>query len=655
MKHTTNSNTKLFIKTASADGIIDQDKQIYVKLVGGYVRKSAQDLQPGDLVVVRKDCINKKIDDVLPVIREGSMMYRLAEDRLYRSPKTSDDPEKSPAQDLRKPLLSVLLLEGLTRDSLESKETLESKIYGIAGQGFTTGEYTDFANKVHTVLREGLISRGKNLDHLVSIDTIKAWLKGETLAPKYWENLECLSEINSEFEVELHEERAGLNLRSAYDFAMQARRVVMDRLLHATTTAGPLNGEGSNGHKKYTLETRLAVAQLIDSVDATTMASRITSIEPEQRTKEKRDPKMERAIYTGPLDVPFIPMNDVRNTSYLLGEALYSLLERYALQKILETANGVLKEAGLDVNSFDTNDSLLDAVNTRFKEKGFGITLDKGDKVIPLRYLKELIPLIVIEKHESHNKRLMKADTYYITTGEFFERLVRVCPKEAYVNKRNRKILERAGQSTRELEITLDWMYREFNSTLTEQPGWFKRATGVNANEFYALVDLVNRYNSALPKRFLQREIEDIQASMNYCDLKRLCIAKKQRVERRNKRNGLNVGIKKYQKTTKQLKREYGLEDQEKRLFLSCLIDPKKGISTYEDHWKIRLFSISELHRRKEELEREDTAFYRRAEVAQILETLGIPSIIRAYDATNFLELFPKPVPAFGEGSSLKT
>ena len=201
MEPTVDSNAKLFVKSASFDGIISQDKQVYVKLVDGYVKKLARDLQTGDLVVGRRDCINKTIDDVLPVIREGSMMYRLAEDRLYRSPKISDDPERSAVQDLRKPLLSVLLLEGLTRDSTEPRKTLEDKVYGVDGQDFSPEEYTAFANQVHTVLENGLIARKISPTHLVSTDTIKEWLKGDTLAPKHWENLECLSEINPEYDV----------------------------------------------------------------------------------------------------------------------------------------------------------------------------------------------------------------------------------------------------------------------------------------------------------------------------------------------------------------------------------------------------------------------------------------------------------------------
>ncbi len=638
----TDPNVRLFFRTVGADGVIGQDEEIYVKLVDGYVRKLAQDAQPGDLPVIRRDCINKTIDDIHPRIQGGSIMYGLAMGRLHLSPKVSDDSEIN-TRDLRKPLLRVLLLRGLTRNSTEPKTSLEGKIFGIGSQDFSSTEYTSFAEQVHAVLREGLISRGIPLDHLVSTDTIRTWLKGDTLAPKHWANLECLSQINPEFEAELHEKKAGLNLRSAYDFVMGVRRVVMNRLLHTPNAPEQINGYG-----KYALETQLAMAQLVDFVDPTTIASRIISIEP--LGDQKVDQKAQRAIYTGPLNVPIIPMNEVRDTSYLLDQALISLLERYAFHRILGAANNLLKESGFDSNSFDTNDSLLDAVETGLKEKGADIHINSEDRKIPLRYLKELIALQFIQTEKPHDRRLRRVNTYYVTIGDFFCRLIQASPKEAYTNQRNKEILDAGGQSVGETQNTLDAMYREFNSTLTEQPGEFKEATAISPNDFYTLVDLANRYRNALPRRYLQREADNDRTTLEYCLLRRLEKTGARRKDKRDTDKRYRGGDKKSDKASEQLKREYGITDQVKQFFVANLVDPRKGVRTYEDKWRLKLLPFHELERRKEELEGEHLRFYKRAEVVEVLEKLGIPGIIRAYDPKNFLELFVKLRPEIPTG-----
>jgi hypothetical protein len=641
MEPQVDSNAKLFIRMAVADGVIAPDEKMYVKLIGGYVIKSAKDSQPGDLAVSRRDCINKRVEDIAGGIREGSMMYRLAEDRLYRSPNIQDGSERCASQDIRKPLLSVLLLEGLTRGSAESKQTLEDKIYGTNNQGFTPEEYTRFAEQVHAVLEKGLINRNKHLDHLVSIDTIKEWLKGETLAPMNWDSLECLIEINPEFEAELHEEKAGLNLRSAYDFFTQTRRVVMNSLLHAPNTSGQLNGEGQKGKGKYALEIQLAMAQLIDSVDSTTIASRVMSIE--SLGTQKIGPKAERAIYTGPLNVPILPMQHVKEISYLLDNALYNILEKYTHQRSLITATEALKELGIDMGSFDSTQALFDSIPL-FKRKGIELIPEEKDKSLPIEKLRELFIMKAMTYGYKTNRKMSRADTYFVAIADIFQKLIRICPKERYVADTNKGMMKTTGKSAAEIDCTLESMYQEFNSTLTGQQDEFRKLTGIETRDFYTLVDLVNRYRSALPKRYLETESNEAQTAINYHAFTKLKGAPRR--ERRDMRQTVKRGFSKHIRLHAQLEREYGIRDKQRLLFLTALVDPSKGVFTNEDKIDIQSSSPASLQKQKEALERQESlVFYKRREVVEILESLGIPGIIKAYNPKNFLELFVQPTP----------
>jgi len=626
-KETLKDKTKIFIETASADAVVDPNQRVYVKVgtheLSGYVEKLAKDIHEGDRIVVRRNCINKTVDDILPILRKGSIRYSFAEDQLYRIKGES-----------RVPLLRALLLEGLAK---QSEEDLEAKIMQEE-KDFTPEQYASFADSVYNVLKKQVPEK-----KLVTKQTIRDWLKGKTLAPQDWDNLTYLTEINPKLAELVDESKGKLNFRSSYDFVVQTRRVVMKRLLGmGTTENGEETKQTQKNSQKYDLETGIVVDQVIDPVDSTTTASRVTKVEPWRGSRT--DSRLERAIFKGRLDVTLMDMNEVRDIETILTSALGNALEKYVDRLVdREIATSLRNHVGIDLDSYQTPQEFLEDAKKRGLDIDFDALKESGDNEEELEC--DLIDALMyryVGKEALETKRISVLN---ILPTYFFSKLISISTKEKKIKQENDRLtLPEIGGTQEELER---WQKRMYDGLLRDMvEGKLDEYVGLERGNFYSMVDLLNQFRNALPKRYFESVETGIVCRIETDQLEELV----ENGAARKKRRDLDKDVDKlHQRAIRikaQLKRDYGLTRKGKYLLLAFLNNhrPDKTLPNINDYDNLRNAHIQYILDGREYFEREmEAKFFTFAEVLGIMRGFGMRRAVRLFHRKNFTELAPKP------------
>jgi len=301
---------------------VGEDSWTYVKVGDKYLRIKGRDLNIGSLVVEHNEGITATLPQVEPVLDE-SFRYQMAKDTLH-----TKNANGALVKNFR-----LLLLRGLTRDSAEDGATLEQKIMLEQGADFDRREYAQFVDRVMNYV-EG-----------VGHSAVQSWLKGKYHTPDDWKNFHRLTAINPDFVPIAESFGQDTGYYASYMMFVGIRRTIMSYLAKRTgknQQEGEGKGKGTQAKipGKYQAEIELVLNRLMPEVDNTKSGGYVTKINRVYQhskgagTVIQPDPHLKKGVVTGTIDVPLTDINQVRDTRYLLREALSYALSEYAKLKM---------------------------------------------------------------------------------------------------------------------------------------------------------------------------------------------------------------------------------------------------------------------------------------------------------------------------------
>jgi hypothetical protein len=307
---------QLMVETVLLNSIVGADSTVYIKLGDGFVMKKAQDLNPGDRVLVHNEGIHKTLEEIEPVL-DQSVRYKTAESFLL-TPNSEGEKITTFRQ---------LLLQGLAPNDPD----LEAKVMK-EGMDFSQEDYASF--RVEVVPRVDVVSR-----------TVSEWLHGDTIAPHNWANFIELIPVNKEFETIVESVGEPFGFHAAYQLYVGLRKTIMNYLTKRTGKKG--NGESSDGLDngedrepgtpgKYRNEIELVVGHFMEEIDDEKSVARVTKVKrmkkAERQEHERRhpDPHLRKGVITTPEEDTILPMKDVLYYNYFLENAMYDMTERIA-------------------------------------------------------------------------------------------------------------------------------------------------------------------------------------------------------------------------------------------------------------------------------------------------------------------------------------
>lgn len=569
-------NEILLVETALTTAFVAKNSDVYVKIGNNYVRKKARDLQKGDLVIVNNEGINKRLEDIIPIL-EQSMRYSVAKETLHKA--------NAEGKEIKK--FRILLLEGLAD---KSTQNLEKKIMQEYGYDFSEKEYSMFKDRV--------LGYGVN----VKDDAVIEWLKGTTLAPRDWNNFSCLIPLDTEFQSIADSYGKDSGYYAAYQLFTGLRRTIMSYIAKRT---GAPNNLAEKPHKyysdipgKYRKEIGMVVGHFMEEVDNTKSATRITKIKPievgEADKEEGREiysggsePHLKKGVFTGELGLPLQDINQIREELGILDNTLHNALNLYVFNKLK----------------------------------------------------------VQIKKEEIKNLEMVARQP--TLSVYLFTKLVRIAPAEKSVFKTDFKALSVYYKDSDELYKMLNRYYSIFLDELCK--GQVDSTLGIETNTTANLIDLVNQYRSGMPKAYF--ELKDISIQKNISETLhehllneyhlKDALGFKSRDERKELERRINSlgkqaeGLgKRYYLLEKYLEETYSLKQDDKHFFI-----PPHPTELIEESIKERGMETTyrELSEVKENLRREGAVFYKKNEVENILNKLGVGSAINLFGPEVFI------------------
>jgi len=226
-----------------------------------YLEKYVGDLNPGEMVVYSKPYTRTTLADVEPFLPK-SPRYAFARDILH----------EQNGEGRYVPKLRTLLIRGMAKNGVVSKNNLEEKILFEANADFSKTEY-DVMN--------GVVSNAVTIDGKpqMSYSGIHGWLNGEVLAPRNWNLFAPLSvNINPLFNAfkEFDEDPKGMYFN--YRLYVTIRQGVMRFLNQAKGFGGE---EGWNeADSKISLSPEFAIVfhHFLKDMNIDYAAARVTGI-----------------------------------------------------------------------------------------------------------------------------------------------------------------------------------------------------------------------------------------------------------------------------------------------------------------------------------------------------------------------------------------
>jgi hypothetical protein len=206
---------KLLITTTGGNSIVDGDNFIFSHLVNNeYIKKQARELNTGELIRFRKECVSTSLEEVEPIL-EKSLRYSVARRELHQI-----NNQGRPI-----PLLRKYLIEGIypqTDSPSLSKESLERKILQN-DDNFSQNDNVTLINYLQDFIKN-------NSDMTITRPAIANWIKGETIAPYDWEFFRVFEKLNPAFNDFDQNSRDPNSKAFHYRLFVTTRRVIMHYL-----------------------------------------------------------------------------------------------------------------------------------------------------------------------------------------------------------------------------------------------------------------------------------------------------------------------------------------------------------------------------------------------------------------------------------------
>lgn len=408
----------------------------------------------------------------------------------------------------------------------------------------------------------------------VEENAVREWLKGNTLAPRDWRNFARLAPINKEFEAIDKSFGQSSGYYAAYQLFTGLRRTIMAYIAKrtgvikesATDTDTPDYAHVSG---KYAKEIELVVGHFMQEVDRTKSATRITRIKPVEITKEEGKAREK-------------PDPNLKRGVFV-GELNLSLMDMNQIRQEL----------------YILDNALYDALNTYSLHK-----------------------LMTEEPITSETVFLLPTLSIYL-----FTRLINPSSIENRIFENNLEAMLKYGSNRSAVTKKLDNYYSMFLRELQE--GQVDGVLSVEDNTTAHLVDLVNRYRSAMPRAYFERRILDVDIKLSTAELVQ---QREPRNVRREKERGRERLIQRFRSIEKYLLDTYSLRPNPKNFFLSYLND-----NTVHEVTQVKDLTDAELRAVKRQFELQGARFYTRDETISVLSKVGIPDAIKIYDPKTFI------------------
>ena len=301
----------LLLETTLLNSLVSSESWVYTKARDNkFFRKKAQDVQIGDLVIVKNEGIHKTLGEVEPVLQE-SARYRSARATLYDQNAQGEYISK----------FRQLLLRGLADPNTEN---LEAKIMKEGEEDFSPEEYANF--------RQRILATG-----VEKASNVQQWLTGETLAPLDWDNFRKLISVNPTFQ-ELSDSFAqDHGFHHEYSLYVGLRRTIMSYIAkrtgdHAGRERTKPRSPSESG--KYKTEIELVVGHFMEEVDDATSVARVTEIKitqgKDKSSSAPPEPGLSKGIYVDKKsDLPLIEIGELISDYYVMHSILSDNLLGY--------------------------------------------------------------------------------------------------------------------------------------------------------------------------------------------------------------------------------------------------------------------------------------------------------------------------------------
>ena len=263
----------------------------YVKNGSTYVRVDGNYLNPGDMVLFRKDCITKGLDEVDSVLDGRRDTYREAKLKLFELNENG----------IYVPRLRTNIIRGIEG----ANPDIEDKILRNGDQDFEPKEYRPLVDLTHEVVSDYADRQGLNGPKWL---TVLNWVKGNVVAPAETRYFEALAKINPEFNVIYRSFSEGGEFKDAYEYYIKVRKGIMAYLARLTQREGDGAQTRWGQSKGGTIgeEIELVLEEFGTDIESQFVDANIVTIERVKKAKERgvksrrgSSPHLFRGIYTG--------------------------------------------------------------------------------------------------------------------------------------------------------------------------------------------------------------------------------------------------------------------------------------------------------------------------------------------------------------------
>jgi len=563
----------IFVETTGVNAFLNTDSWVPVRLGDGYVMKRGEDLQVGDVVVIRTESIDKTLTEVEPVLAESA--------RYFAAKHVVHDVNSA---GVFVPRLRTLLLRGLTREDV--RDNLEARILQESGEDFSPAEYETFNAAIQA------------LGVSVGPAAVANWLHGETLAPDNWENVALLAQLNDQFDAiyQSHDQPAGFH--ASYELYVGLRRSIMGYLAkrgERRNSDGNSNGDDRPWRPQgvYASEIELVVGRFLSEIDRQHSGARVTRIQPVREASggqahEQPDPHLSRGIVVARPEDGFPglkkkSMLEVIEGNYLLINALYNALTEY-LVKPLVSAD--LPRPGT------------------------------------LEHTRQVILLYAFQPYAA--SRLIKRSRM---EQEVAERTIMSVAGILYT-------LNHANPMSglrRRVRAELDTEYQAFMRKLGD--GTADSVLGFAPHTMGNLIDLVNQYQYALPRSYIHWRALNTRRKFLRTQIESADSTKKERDAMRRQYDDAAAA---WKRINAHLERHYGssIVQSRKLLLLGSFRDAQGVRSQDEAAQDISNEHLAVYRRLREQ---EGMSFFNHREVRLFFEQAGIPDAAKTFSMQNFV------------------
>ncbi len=298
------------IETRGVKEYFDADHMFSVLLGERKVVKRARDLQADDTIMGQVESIETALERAEEYF-EKSSAYMFAKKRLFER---NTDGRWIPR-------LRRLLVERLADGESAYRASLEQKILK-EGADFSADEYAYFVSRIapHVSVKK---------------EQVREWLKGGIVVPADWDNFSRLAAVNPECAAIAAGKGMPDGFHAAYVYYVGARssafwgRNGVSENGHAPRNIHP----SGSAHNKHDLERQLVHEGLAKYIIRNIVPLKITSVTHVEHPKNGNighpaSSRLSRSIVPD-IDIPELGMGEVRDTAYLLDNAMIYWLHGY--------------------------------------------------------------------------------------------------------------------------------------------------------------------------------------------------------------------------------------------------------------------------------------------------------------------------------------